>query len=173
MSMSIGKALLERSAVNAKITDIISRINNNAVSTKTDNGTISPTTENPVELMATLGSLEKHYEDISNAILNANYSTIVECDSREYKLIEIIEKIDFLGKKIKRIKDLIAHIESQIMAKKQKNRYDFGSNDNKNETTVSLFEISDLRRKLDKLCGEKNKFQVVLQEINWSKQITL
>ena len=105
MSVSIGKALLERSAVNAKIQDIFSRISNNSIATKNENGDIIPSSENPEELFTILDALEKRYEQISNAILNANYNMVAVCDGVEYKIIEIIEKIEILNKKMKRIKE--------------------------------------------------------------------
>lgn len=60
-TVSIGKALLERSAVNAKITDILARINNNLTTTIKCDGTRDATSENPAELLSDLHILEARH----------------------------------------------------------------------------------------------------------------
>lgn len=170
MSVSIGKALLERSAVNAKITDILARIGNNATTTLNTFGEKVPTAEDPNELFAELGILEKRHAHISNAIINANYSTILRIEDKDYKIIEIIESIEVCNKQIKRIKDLINNIETGTITKSSKrSAYSYSEN---NDKSVSLMDVSQLRKTIEKLSNHKNKMQVALQEANWSTQIT-
>jgi hypothetical protein len=167
-SVSIGKALLERSAVNAKIKDIITRITNNSVTSLKSNGEKESTIENIETLIENLGHLEKRHEIISKALINANYSTIVKLENAEWRLIDVIEKIDNFTKKLKYLKELITHIETNTV-KKSKTLYDFNNDEARN---VSNIDITELRKKCEKISHDKNKWQVALQEANWSTQIS-
>lgn len=170
MSVSIGKALLERSAVSAKIQDILTRITNNSTTTLDKDNNPIATGENPNELFKELGFLEQRHELISNAIINANYSTIIRFEDKDCKIIEIIERIEAYNKKIKRIKDLIASIESGTITNKSKRGYSYSET---NDKTVSVMDVATLRKMTEKLSSDKNKMQVILQEANWSTQITI
>jgi hypothetical protein len=170
MSVSIGKALLERSAVSAKIQDIITRVTNNATTMADKDGMPVATAEDPKELFNELGILETRHEQISSAIINANYNTTIRYEDKDCKIIDIIEKIEALSKRIKRIKDLIASIESGTITKPTKRGYSYGET---NDKVVSVIDVANLRKMNEKLSHNKNKLQVVLQEANWSSQITI
>jgi len=171
MSVSIGKALLERSAVSAKIQDILTRITNNATTMVDKDGKPVATAEDPLELFKELGILEKRHEHISSVIVNANYSTIIRFEDKDYKIIEIIERIDSYNKRIKRIKELITSIESGTITKSTGRRaYNYGET---NDKVVSVMDVANLRKMTEKYSSDKNKMQVILQEANWSTQITI
>ena len=172
MSVSIGKALLERNAVNSRIQDIITRITNNATTTMNSSGDKAPTSENPLELFTELGILEKRHEQITSAIINANYNTIIRFEDNDCKIIDIIELIEAYNKKVKRIKDLITSIEAVTIKKGKSNSYNYGDNANK-ETFISVMDVSNLRKMAEKVSSDKNKLQVALQEANWATQINI
>jgi len=170
MSVSIGKALLERSAVSAKIQDILTRITNNATTIVDKESKPVMSAEDPNELFKELGILERRHEHISNVIVNANYTTIIRYEDKDYKLIEIIERIDSCNKRIKRIKDLITSIESATITKTSKRGYSYIENIDK---IVTVMDVANLRKMTEKFSNDKNKMQVILQEANWSTHITI
>jgi len=165
MSVSIGKALLERSAINAKIADLVTRITNNAITEKTVTGETEQTVENSEELLNQVNILDDRHVLITHAIINANYETKVKYENIEYKLVEIIDLIEVNKRRMKRIKDLIATVETSTITK-SRNRYD--TSDKK---YISMLNISELRKKLEKLAQKTNALQVILQEANWATQI--
>lgn len=173
MSVSIGKALLERNAVNSRIQDIITRITNNATTTMNSSGDKAPTSENPLELFAELGILEKRHEQITGSIINANYNTIIRFEDNDCKIIDIIERIEAYNKRVKRIKDLITSIEAVTIKKGKSNSYNYGDNANSKETFISVMDVSNLRKMAEKVSSDKNKLQVALQEANWATQINI
>jgi hypothetical protein len=162
---SIGKALLERSAITAKTTDIITRITNNSIQQLSSTGIPIPSSENIDDLQKELIILENRHALISNAIMMANYNTIVKFDNVEYRLIEIIEMIERNKKNIKRLKDLINHIETNTMVAKGKSRYGYSESTDK---FISTIDISVLRKNIEKESHLKNRLQALLQEANWS-----
>ena len=173
-TVSIGKALLERSAVNAKITDILSRINNNLTTTIKSDGTQDITAENPEELLADLHILEARHLKITNAITIANYETKIRCGNQELRIIEVMEKIEYLTKRIKRYKDIVEEAEKDTLKKSSRRRgdYSYSSSSENKEVFVSVLDIAGIRKEIEKLAHDKNAFQVALQEANWSTQIS-
>jgi hypothetical protein len=171
-TVSIGKALLERSAVNAKITDILSRINNNLTTTIKSDGTQNTTAENAEDLLSDLHILEARHLKISNAITIANYETKIRVGNQELRIIEIIERIDYLGKRIKRYKDIIEEAEKDTLKKSAKRRGDYSFGAENKEVFVSVLDIGGIRKEIEKLAHDKNALQVALQEANWSTQIS-
>ena len=165
MSVSIGKALLERSAINAKIADLVTRITNNSIAEKNAIGDTEQTGENSEELLNQVNILDDRHVLITHAIINANYETKVKYDNIEYKLVEIIDLIEVNKRRMKRIKDLIATVETSTITK-SRNRYD--TSDKK---YISMLNIAELRKKLEKLAQKTNALQVILQEANWATQI--
>jgi len=171
-TVSIGKALLERSAVNAKITDILARINNNLTTTIKEDGTKDATAENPEELLSDLHILEARHLKITNAITIANYETKIKISGQELRIIEVMEKIEYLAKRIKRYKDIIEEAEKDTLKKSSRRRdYSYSNSENK-EVFVSVLDIAGIRKENEKLSHNKNVLQVALQEANWSTQIT-
>ena len=172
-TVSIGKALLERSAVNAKITDIISRINNNLTTTLKSDGTKDATSENPQDLLSELHILEARHSKISNAITFANYETKIKCGNQELRIIEIIERIDYLGKRIKRYKDIIEEVEKDTLKKssRRQGNFSYSSTAENKEVFVSILDLASIRKDIEKIAHDKNVLQVALQEANWSTQI--
>jgi hypothetical protein len=173
-TVSIGKALLERSAVNAKITDVITRINNNLTTTVNADGDRDRTAENAEDLLSDLHILEARHLKISNAITIANYETKIRVSNQELRIIEIIERIDYLGKRIKRYKDIIEEAEKDTLKKSSRRRGDYyssGGAENK-ENFVSVLDLAKIRKEIEKLAHDKNALQVALQEANWSTQIS-
>jgi hypothetical protein len=162
---SIGQALLERSAINAKIVDILARVQNNALISVKSDGTFDQPCEDSVELLKKVEILENRHAAISSAIINANYSTKTIFENREYKIIDIIEMIDNITKKVKRIKDIIESCESSVNKKKN---YGYDEDKDKKKCVINLAELRD---KIDAYCSTKNKLHVVLQELNWSTKI--
>jgi len=165
-TISIGKALLERSAVNAKITDIVSRIN--------INGSKDITAENPHVLLEELHILEERHLKITNAITVANYKTLIKHGDCELRIIEVMEKIEYLTKKIKRYKDIIEETEKDTLKKSSRRRADYSYTagaDNK-DVFVSVLDIADIRKEIEKLSRDKNALQVALQEANWVTKIS-
>jgi hypothetical protein len=165
---------LERSAVNAKITDILSRVNNNLTTTVNSDGTRDATAENPADLLDDLHILEARHLNITNAITIANYETRVRVGGLEPRIIEIMEKIDYLGKRIKRYKDIIEEAEKDTLKKSSRRRgdYSYSSSAETKEVFVSVLDIASIRKEIEKLAHEKNVLQVALQEANWSTQIS-
>ena len=164
---SIGQALLERSSVIAKLEDILKRIQSNGVvSVKTDGSCETPN-EDVNKLFQDVIVLETRRDQITCAILHANYSTIVKYDNKEYKLIEIIEMIESLKGKIKRIRELITKFEEDIEPKTKSRGY---YSDDK-EKVKCLMDLNDLRHIADKYSSKKNELQVLLQSSNWSTHI--
>lgn len=166
MSVSIGKALLERSAINAKIADLVTRVTNNAITEKTVTGESEVTLENSSELLNQVNILDERHVLITRAIINANYNTIVNYDNKEYKLVEIIDLIEVYKRRMKRIKDLIATVETSTI-NSRRNRYD--TTDKK---YISTLDISELRKTLEKMAQKNSALQIILQEANWATQIT-
>jgi uncharacterized protein (DUF342 family) len=111
--------------------------------------------------------LENRHELISNAIINANYSTTVKYENSEYKVIEIIEMISRFSKRVKQLKDLLTVCETGTTTTKRKT-YSYEEDKDKLKCLLNMAEI---RNKIDKLCANKNKLQVILQEVNWSTKI--
>lgn len=171
-TVSIGKALLERSAVNAKITDILARLNNNLTTTIKEDGSKYATAENPVELLAELHILEDRHLKITNAITIANYETKIKIGGQELRIIEVMEKIEYLTKQIKRHKDIIEEAEKDTLKKSARRREYSYPNAEKNEIFVSVLDIASLRKDTESLSRNKNVLQVALQETNWITQIT-
>lgn len=169
-TVSIGKALLERSAITAKISDITTRITNNSVAVVNEKGERIPTAEDPEALIRELNILEARHLRISTAIINANYNTIIKFDNQSYRIIEVVELIERCKKSIKKFKDLITHIENNTMRKGKSSRYDYGS-DSK-ETYISTFDVAELRKNIEKESHLKNRFQVLLQEANWGSPVS-
>jgi hypothetical protein len=165
MSVSIGKALLERSAINAKIADLVTRITNNAITEKTVTGETEQTVENSEELLNQVNILDDRHVLITRAIINANYETKVNYENIEYKLVEIIDLIEVNKRRMKRIKDLIATVETNTITTRR-TRYD--TTDKKYISTV---DIAELRKTNEKLAQKNNALQVILQEANWATQI--
>ena len=168
-TVSIGKALLERSAVAAKIADITTRITNNSVAVINDKGERMATAEDPSELVRELNILEARHHLISTAIINANYNTVVKFENHSYRIIEVVEMIERCKKNIKRLKDLITHIESNILRKGKSSRYDYGES---KETYISTFDLAELRKNIEKESQVKNRLQVLLQEANWGSPVS-
>ena len=172
-TVSIGKALLERSAVNAKITDILARIKNNLTTTLKEDGTKDSTAENPRELLDELHILEARHLKITNAITIANYETRIQVGGQEFRIIEVIEKIEYLNKQIKRYKDIIEEAEKDTLKKSARRRdYPYSSAGENKEHLVSVLDIAHIRKETEKISHSKNVLQVALQEANWSTQIT-
>jgi len=172
-TVSIGKALLERSAVNAKITDVITRINNNLTTTINADGVRDTTAENAEDLLSDLHILEARHLKISNAITVANYETKIRVGNQELRIIEIIERIDYLGKRIKRYKDIIEEAEKDTLKKSSRRRGEYYSSGAENkEIFVSVLDLVSIRKEIEKLAHDKNALQVALQEANWSTQIS-
>ena len=171
-TVSIGKALLERSAVNAKITDILSRINNNLTTTIKSDGTQNTTAENAEELLVDLHILEARHMKITKAITIANYETKIRYGSQELRIIEIIERIEYQSKRIKRYKDIIEEAEKDTLKKSAKRRGDYSFSAENKEVFVSVLDIGGIRKEIEKLAHDKNALQVALQEANWSTQIS-
>jgi hypothetical protein len=165
MSVSIGKALLERSAINAKIADLVTRITNNAITEKTVTGETEQTVENSEELLNQVNILDDRHVLITHAIINANYETKVKYENIEYKLVEIIDLIEVNKRRMKRNKDLIATVETSTITTRR-NRYD--TTDKK---YISTLDIAELRKTNEKLAQKNNALQVILQEANWATQI--
>jgi hypothetical protein len=172
-TVSIGKALLERSAINAKITDIVSRINNNLTTTIKSDGARDTTAENAEELLSDLHILESRHMKITKAITIANYETKIRYGGQELRIIEIIERIEYLGKRIKRYKDIIEEAEKDTLKKSAKRRGDYySSGAENNQVFVSVLDIGGIRKEIEKLAHDKNALQVALQEANWRTQIS-
>jgi hypothetical protein len=174
-TVSIGKALLERSAVNAKITDILVRINNNLTTTIKSDGIQDATAENAEELLSDLHILEARHLKITNAITIANYETKIRYGSQELRIIEIMERIEYLAKRIKRYKEIIEEAEKDTLKKSSRRRggdYSFSSGAENREVFVSVLDIGGIRKEIEKLAHDKNALQVALQEANWSTQIS-
>ena len=174
-TVSIGKALLERSAVNAKITDIISRVNNNLTTTVRSDGTREATAENPEELLEQLRILEARHLNITNAITLANYETRIRYGSQELRIIEVMERIEYLNKRIKRYKDIIEEAEKETVKKSSRRRggdYSYSASAENKEFFVSVLDIAGIRKEIEKLAHDRNALQVALQEANWSTQIS-
>lgn len=165
MSVSIGKALLERSAINAKIADLVTRITNNAITEKTVTGETEKNVENSEELLNQVNILDDRHVFITRAIIYANYETKVKYDNNDYKLVEIIDLIEVNKRRMKRNKDLIATVETSTITTRR-NKYD--TTDKK---YISMLDISELRKTNEKLAHKNNALQVILQEANWITQI--
>ena len=174
--VSIGKALLERSAVNAKITDILARINNNLTTTIKSDGTKDTTAENVDELLADLHILEARHLQITNAITIANYETRIRSGIQELRIIEIMERIEYLAKRIKRYKEIIEEAEKDTLKKSSRRRgggdYSYSSSAENKEVFVSVLDIGGIRKEIEKIAHDKNALQVALQEANWITQIS-
>lgn len=166
---SIGQALLERNAVNSKLQDILQRIQNNVLVSIKNDGTIDTPNEDCVELINQAEILENRHELISNALINANYTTIVKYENSDYKVIEIIEMISRFSKRVKQLKELLTVCESGTSIKRKNNSWS-SDNDDK-EKQKCLLNMAEIRNKIDKFCSNKNKLQVILQEVNWSTKI--
>ena len=164
---SLGQALLERNAINSKINDLITRVINNAITVVDGDGIPESTPENSPQLLNLIEILENRHDLVSRAIIAANYNTVITYDSKEYKIIEIIELISTLEKRVKRIKELIRVCEEGTSKTGKRSFYD----DNNKEKKVPTLNLSYLRDKIDKMCSQKNKLQVLLQEANWSTKI--
>lgn len=175
-TVSIGKALLERSAVNAKITDILARINNNLTTTINNAGSRDTTAENAEELLSDLHILEDRHLKITNAITIANYETRIRSGIQELRIIEIIERIDYLAKRIKRYKGIIEEAEKDTLKKSSRRKgggdYSYLSSSENKEVFVSVLDIGSIRKEIEKIAHEKNALQVALQEANWITQIS-
>ena len=173
----IGQAILERSAITSKITDLQERITNNSISTLTiATNVIEPSNENAADLLKELEILQSRHQYIWKAITLGNYETKLMYENKEYRLIEIINMIDELNKNIKFYKELLTHCESNTgtaaAVSKSRSRYDYSSSTPVNDTkTVSLLSISELREKIVKLVSKKNALQILIQEVNWSNKI--
>lgn len=173
VKVSIGKALLERSAVNAKIADILARVSNNLTTSISADGTKVDTAEKAEELLEELHILEARHLKITNAITLANYETLVQVGGGlELRIIEVMEKIEYLSKKIKRYKDIIVLCENDTLKKSPRRGGLSYSVTEPREVFVSVLDIATIRKEIEKLAHEKNALQVALQEANWRTQIT-
>ena len=166
MSVSIGKALLERSAINAKIADLMTRITNNSIAEKTVTGELEQPCEKSEDLLNQVNILDDRHVLITRAILNANYETSVKFENVDYKLVEIIDLIEVNKRRMKRIKDLISTIETSTITTRR-NRYD-----TVDKRYISMLDIAELRKTNEKLAQKTNALQVILQEANSSTLIS-
>ncbi len=164
---SIGQALLERSAVIAKLEDILKRICSHGIVNVKQDGSFDTPNEDVKKLFEELIILENRRDKITSAILHGNYSTTVIYDNKEHKLIEIIEMIDSLKGRIKRVRDLITKFDEDTEPKSKSRSY---YSDDK-EKYKCIMDISELRNIADKYSSKKNELQVLLQSANWSTQI--
>jgi hypothetical protein len=163
---SLGQALLERSAVIAKLEDILKRICSHGIVIVKQDGSSDIPNEDVKKLFEELIILENRRDQITSAILHGNYSTTVIYDNKEYRLIEIIELIDSLKGRIKRVRDLITKFDEDTEPK-SKSRY-YGDD---KEKYKCIMDISELRNIADKYSCKKNELQVLLQSANWSTHI--
>lgn len=163
---SIGQALLERSSVVAKLEDISKRICSHGIVNVKQDGSFDTPNEDVNKLFDELIILENRRDQITNAILHGNYSTIITFENKEYRLIEIIEMIDSFKCKIKRVRDLITKFEEANESKKTRSYYG-----DEKEKLKCIMDLNELRNIADKYSSKKNELQVLLQSANWSTQI--
>lgn len=88
------------------------------------------------------------------------------------RIIEVIEKIEYLTKRIKRYKEIVEEAKKDTVKKSSRRRGDWTSSAENKEVFVSVLDIAGIRKEIEKFAHDKNVFQVALQEANWSTQIS-
>jgi len=152
--MKLAALILEKSDIENKVSQLVTRINSCA---RIQEGDTAP--EEPAELLEELNTVYKRLELVNNAITRANHSAKFS-DNQPY-LINALVARDVLAKKIGQLNSIVNSCGTQQR---------FARNEIKFVTNI---DVVSLRAEIDKLTKEKRDLNAKIQELNWIVDVTL
>ena len=150
--MKLAEALQERADLNAKINQLETRLDNNALVQEGEK-----TAENPQELLKLLDETVARLRELMARINLTNCMTKCETGST---ITELIAKRDTLQRQIGVYRDLInTASQSAYRAKRTEIK------------VYSTFDVPELQKKTDKLFQELRLTDNTIQALNWQTEL--
>ena len=149
--MKLATALSERASIQKKITELSTRLNNNA---KVQEG--EKPAEDPQELMTELDNCLVRLEELISRINRTNNAT----KSGENTITDLIAKRDCLRERI-RVLRYFLNVSSDRVSRYSKTEI-------KVHSTVS---VAELQKKVDSFSGELRALDEKIQELNWLTEL--
>ncbi len=149
--MKLATALSERASIQKKITELSTRLNNNA---KVQEG--EKPAEDPQELMTELDNCLVRLEELISRINRTNNAT----KSGENTITDLIAKRDCLRERIRVLRDFL-NVSSDRVSRYSKTEI-------KVHSTVS---VAELQKKVDSFSGELRALDEKIQELNWLTEL--
>ena len=149
--MKLATALSERASIQKKITELSTRLNNNA---KVQEG--EKPAEDPQELMTELDNCLVRLEELISRINRTNKAT----KSGENTITDLIAKRDCLRERIRVLRDFL-NVSSDRVSRYSKTEI-------KVHSTVS---VAELQKKVDSFSGELRALDEKIQELNWLTEL--
>ena len=149
--MKLATALSERASIQKKITELSTRLNNNA---KVQEG--EKPAEDPQELMTELDNCLVRLEELISRINRTNNAT----KSGENTITDLISKRDCLRERIRVLRDFL-NVSSDRVSRYSKTEI-------KVHSTVS---VAELQKKVDSFSGELRALDEKIQELNWLTEL--
>lgn len=146
--MKLAEALSLRAEMKTKITNIHSRLNNNA---KVQEGEMPA--ENPYTLIEELESVSGEMEKLIKNINHTNCMTV----ENGVSLTDMIAEKDVLQKKISILKNFLSNASEVV------NRYS-----NKEIKILSTVDVAELQKKVDAMAKQLRELDMNIQRINWT-----
>ena len=146
--MKLATALSERASIQKKITELSTRLNNNA---KVQEG--EKPAEDPQELMTELDNCLVRLEELISRTNNAT-------KSGENTITDLIAKRDCLRERIRVLRDFL-NVSSDRVSRYSKTEI-------KVHSTVS---VAELQKKVDSFSGELRALDEKIQELNWLTEL--
>ena len=149
--MKLATALSERASLQARLNELVIRLNANA---KVQDGDVPA--ENPVELIAEKDRILDELENLVTRINLTNSRT--ECDG--VTITELISKRDRMKKDVNIMRTFLNNASSKI------DRY------SKTEILIkSTVDIAEYQKKLDVISKELRQIDEKIQELNWTTEL--
>ena len=149
--MKLATALSERASIQKKITELSTRLNNNA---KVQEG--EKPAEDPQELMTELDNCLVRLEELISRINRTNNAT----KSGENTITDLIAKRDCLRERIRVLRDFL-NVSSDRVSRYSKTEI-------KVHSTVS---VAELQKKVDSFSGELRALDEKIQDLNWLTEL--
>ena len=149
--MKLATALSERASIQKKITELSTRLNNNA---KVQEG--EKPAEDPQELRTELDNCLVRLEELISRINRTNNAT----KSGENTITDLIAKRDCLRERIRVLRDFL-NVSSDRVSRYSKTEI-------KVHSTVS---VAELQKKVDSFSGELRALDEKIQELNWLTEL--
>lgn len=150
--MKLAEALQERADLNRKIQQLRNRLSNNVLTQEGEKPT-----EDPNELLKELDSSLKRLQLLISRINLTNCSTVIEGRS----LTEIISQRDVLVLQIDSYRN-VADLASRTTDRARHSEIKI----------VSAIDVPAMQKKIDKLSKELRKLDNLLQESNWTVDLS-
>ena len=149
--MKLATALLERADIQKRISELNTRLENNATVQEGEKPS-----ENPAELIGELDSCFKRLEEFIIRINKTNNET----KSGEKTIADLIAHRDCLKQRIGILRSFLN--ESSVKT----NRYSASE-----IKILSTVNVSEMQKEVDKYCKELRETDELIQELNWTTEL--